>query len=104
MDNGSNAPTPLPQGDSFSYALDRPISHDGKKISTLTLRRPLVRDLIAAERQPGEVASSAALLAACAGIAFTTFALLDAADYRGLTREAEQRGFFDPDETPAAGS
>lgn len=90
--------------DSFNYTLTHPISHDGERISVLTLRRPLVRDLINAERQPGDVGSSSALLAACAGIPLTTFSLLDAADYRGLTRAATRQGFFDTDETTSAAS
>ena len=108
--NGNgNAPRRTPGADdaddagSFSFSLTHPITVDGKRTSVLSLRRPLVRDLIAAERQPGDVGASAALLALCAGIPFLNFSMLDAADYRALTREAGSRGFFDT-EAPDASS
>ena len=69
--------------------LAHPIEVDGKTVSSLTLRRPLVRDLIAAERQPGEIGQETATLAACAGIPFEAAGRLDAADYRAITLRAE---------------
>ena len=68
------------------------------------MRRPLVRDLIAAERQQGEVAGDAALLAICADVPFADFGHLDAEDYRGLMREAVGHGFFGGSETSASSS
>ena len=76
-------------GDQVAVSLSRPIEVDGKTISSLTLRRPLVRDLIAAERQPGDIAQEAALLSLCAGIPFETIGRLDAADYRRIVHKAE---------------
>lgn len=104
--NGNpHAPRQPAERAGFSFDLQRPITvDDGKTISTLSLRRPLVRDLIMAERQPGDVGASAALLALCAGIPFLQFSLLDAGDYRALTREAGRHGFFDTDEASGASS
>ena len=73
--------------------LDYPLEVDGKTVSSLTLRRPLVSDLIAAERQPGEVGQDAALLAACSGLPFEAVGRMDASDYRRAMSEGEL-GFF----------
>lgn len=69
--------------------LDRPIEVDGKTVSELTLRRPLVRDLIVAERQPGQIGQEAALLALCSGIPFEAVGRLDADDYRRVVAEGD---------------
>ena len=91
--------------------LTRPITHNGRPYGTLTLRRPLVRDLIAANRQAqasGPTAGDAALVAACADIPFTAVGHLDAANFRRLLREGHAAGFFsdesDDDPTSAAPS
>lgn len=80
-------------GDTVSVPLSHPIDVDGKTVSTLTLRRPVVRDLIAAERQPGEIAQEASVLSACSGLPFDAVGRIDAADYRRIVRQAEL-GFF----------
>ena len=80
--------------ESFSYKLQHPKTIRDKEHSELTIRRPLVRDLIAADRQPGVVASDAALLATCSGMTFADFGHLDADDYRGLMALGETHGFF----------
>lgn len=75
--------------DQVIVPLSRPIDVDGKSVSSLTLRRPLVRDLIAAERQPGEIAQEAYLVSACSGLPFEAVGRMDAADYRRIVRESE---------------
>ena len=91
--------------ESFTHTLARPKEIRGKTLTSLTMRRPLVRDLIAAERQPGRVAENAALLAICSDVPFTDFGHLDAADYRAMMQAAEDRGFFDDGgETPDVSS
>lgn len=82
------------QTDEFTYVLLRPKKVRDKELSSLVVRRPLVRDLIAAERQPGKVAGDAALIAICAGIPFADFGHLDAGDFRTIMQLAEDRGFF----------
>ena len=85
--------------DTFTYTLRRPLDVGGKRIETVTVRRPLVRDLIAADRQPGETGGTAALVAICAGIPLADFGGLDAADYRAILRQGYRLGFFgDPEE------
>ena len=93
-------------GDRVTVPLSHPIAVDGKTVSSLTLRRPLVRDLIAAERQPGEIGQEAYLISACSGVPFEAVGRLDAVDYRRILRESEL-GFFsgaagtqDPSDTP----
>ena len=76
-----------------AITLDHPIEINGTTRTSLTLRRPLVRDLIAAERQPGDIAQEAALIAACADIPFEAAGRLDAADYSKIVSEAGL-GFF----------
>ena len=78
----------------IQHTLARPIAVRGKTYSEVELRRPLVRDLIAAERQEGKVAGDAALLAICGDIPFTDFGHLDAADFRALMDKADAAGFF----------
>ncbi len=90
--------------ETFSYTLVHPFSARGKSYTALTIRRPLVRDLIAAERQPGDVGGSAALIAACADVPFADLGHMDAADYRGILRDAKQRDFFGGDEMSASSS
>ena len=82
------------QTDGFNFVLLRPKEVRGKTIESLTVRRPLVKDLIAAERQPGKVAGDAALIAICANIPFGDFGHLDAGDFRAIMEIAEDRGFF----------
>ena len=89
MGNDSHA-----AADTFDYTLARPKTVSNRTYGQLTVRRPLVRDLIAAERQPGKVAGDAALLAICADVPFADFGHLDAADFRAMTDKAEELGFF----------
>ena len=84
-------------GDNFNYTLLRPKTVRNKTYESLTVRRPLVRDLIAAERQPGKVGGDAALIAICADIPFSDFGHLDAGDFRAAMQLAEDRGFFGGD-------
>ena len=90
-ENGASATAPT---DGFTHTLKHPAKVRGTELKTLTLRRPLVRDLIAAERQPGDVGGTAALLAICAGVSLGDFGYLDAEGYRALAAEAERHGFF----------
>lgn len=85
----------------FIHTLARPVEIRGRTYTTLTVRRPLVRDLIAAERQPGATASDAALLAICADVPFGDFGHLDAGDFRTMLERAGDLGFFGAG--PAAG-
>ena len=78
----------------FTFTLARPVEVRGKTYSAITVRRPLVRDLIAAERQPGNTASDAALLAICAGVPFGDLGYFDAGDFRSLLIRAGDLGFF----------
>ena len=76
-----------------TITLSRPVEYQGRTVDTLQCRRPLVRDLIAAERQDGEIAREAALLALCANVDFALVALMDAADYHQAAAAAGV-GFF----------
>ena len=78
----------------FTYTLIHPVTVHSRSITELTIRRPLVRDLIAAERQPGMIASDAALVAVCAGLSFADFGHVDAADFRALMALGDTHGFF----------
>lgn len=80
--------------DTFTYTLRRAVEIRGKTYTHLTVRRPLVRDLIAAERQPAGVASDAALLAICADVPFGDLGHVDAADFRAAMTRAGDLGFF----------
>ena len=69
-----------------TVTLSHPVEYQGKTVDTLQCRRPLVRDLIAAERQDGEIAREAALLARCADVDYAMIGLVDAADYHRAAR------------------
>ena len=78
----------------FQVTLQHPFEVRGKSHTELTVRRPLVRDLIAADRQPGGVGSSAALLATCAGLSVADVGHMDAADFRAILAHGATLGFF----------
>lgn len=88
--------------DSFIHKLARTVSVRNKTYTELTIRRPLVRDLIAAERQPGYIGSTAALLAVCADMPFADFGHVDAADYRAILVTGTTHGFFPPEDAAGA--
>lgn len=85
---GPGAPT------EFTHTLARPFRIRGKQHSVLTVRRPLVRDLIAADRQPGAVAAAAALVAVCADVPVADFGYMDAEDFRAVLARGTGLGFF----------
>lgn len=87
-----------------TVTLDHPVKYQGRTITTLTCRRPLVRDLIAAERQTGDIAREAALLARCADIDFAAVSLMDAADYHRAALAAGIGFFGEPPSTGGASS
>ena len=80
--------------ESFTHELAHPTTIRGKEHAELIIRRPLVRDLIAADRQPGDVASSAALVAVCADMPLADFGYLDARDFRAILAKGAEAGFF----------
>ena len=88
--------------DSFIHKLARPVSIHNKTYAELTIRRPLVRDLVAAERQPGYIGSTAALLAVCGDMPFADFGHVDAADYRAILAAGTSHGFFPPEDAGGA--
>ncbi len=97
----------MSENEKLTVSLKRPLTVDGKTLSTLELRRPLVRDLIAADRQQrasGPVAGDAALLAEIAGVPFAEFGSMDAVDYNHALREAIAGGFFGVEKKSAATS
>ena len=83
--------------------LSHPIQVDGKAVDSITVRRPLVKDLIAAERQPGEIAQEAAVLSECSGLSLADVGSIDAEDYRRIIRETEL-GFMSDAAAPPAPS
>ena len=96
--NAEKTPAPAPAlaktEDEFTYTLMHPTEVRGKQYTVLTIRRPLVRDLIAADRQPGGVGSAAALIATCAGVPVGDFGYFDASDFRDILARGEALGFF----------
>ena len=76
------------------YTLARPIEIDKKRRASLSLRWPLVRDLIAADREPTRTAADAALIAACGDIPLADLRLCDAEDFRRIVAETDGAGFF----------
>ena len=67
-----------------TFALVHPVEHQDKTYAELSVRRAKVKDLIAAERQPGEIGREAALLAICAGVDFAVVGEMDVSDYHSI--------------------
>ena len=93
-----------PLSNTFSYTLRHPVQLDNSAITMITVRRPLVRDLIVAERQPGDLGSSAALLAVCAGLDFLAVGKFDAEDFSAVLNMGVGLGFFQPGGVLPSGS
>ena len=87
-----------------TVTLKHPVEIDGATIETLTIRRPLVRDLRAAQRRAGAGAPDAevevALLSNLCEVTPETLDAMDLADYLELQREYER--FLSRPSTPAA--
>lgn len=66
------------------FPLAVPVEHRGTTYTELAVRRPKVKDLIAAERQPGEIGREASLLSICAGVPFAMVGEMDVGDYRSI--------------------
>ena len=79
--------------DARTFTLDHPVEVGGQRHETLVVRRPVVRDLIAAERQPGEIAREANLLSICAGVGMNVVGALDVRDYHRIAIETGLRFF-----------
>ena len=73
--------------DRISVKMDYEIEHQGQVYRTLSCRRPLVADLIIAERQPGEIGREAALLARCADVDMAVVTAMHARDYYRVVDE-----------------
>ena len=81
----AEAPLPrLPE----TFPLAHPVEHGGKTYTKITVRRAKVRDIIAAERQPGETAREAQLLAILADVPFGMVGDMDAGDYHSICARA----------------
>ena len=84
--------------ESFDFELEHPVTVREKSYTKLTIRRPLVRDLIAAERTPGALGSSAALVAICADVPFIDFGHFDGGDFAKILDRGTLAGFFHPED------
>ena len=72
-----------------TYPLEFSFEHNAKTYTEITVkRRPRVRDLIAAERQPGELGREAALLASISDFDFATIGEMDSDDFTSISAKA----------------
>lgn len=62
-------------------ALTRPIEHGGREIDGLSLRDPVVGDLVDADAAPTDMGRNAALVAACSGLPAAAVRKLHPADF-----------------------
>jgi hypothetical protein len=68
--------------------LAEPIEHDGKKIASLKLRRPIVADMLAAQKvSTSEPERELNLIAVLTGIPRAAVEKLDMRDYMALQRK-----------------
>lgn len=91
--------------ESATVTLERPIESGGATITQVTMRRPLVRDLRAAQRQagssnPGEV--ELRMFSNLCELEVETLELMDLGDYHAL--QDAYKGFLSPRSTSSAPS
>ena len=73
---------------SADIALATPIDHDGKKIASLKIRRPIVADMLAAQKvSTSEPERELNLIAVLTGIPRAAVEKLDMRDYMALQRK-----------------
>jgi hypothetical protein len=71
--------------------LHEPIEHDGKKIPTLKIRRPIVADMLAAQKvSTNEPERELNLIAVLTGLPRAAVEKLDMRDYMALQRQLAQ--------------
>lgn len=75
-------------GAASEIALSQPIEHDGKKITSLKLRRPIVADMLAAQKvSANEPERELNLIAILIGLPRAAVEKLDMRDYMALQRK-----------------
>jgi hypothetical protein len=71
--------------------LNEPIEHDGKKITALKIRRPIVADMLAAQKvSANEPERELNLIAVLTGVPRAAIEKLDMRDYMALQRQLAQ--------------
>lgn len=73
-----------------TFKLDYPLQMDGKTISEITLGRPKLKDVIAAQRFKTPAEQSVGMIASMTGISVPALMEMDAADF------AKVDGYFGP--------
>lgn len=69
-------------------SLSQPIEHDGKKITSLKIRRPIVSDMLAAQKvSANEPERELNLIAVLTGVPRAAVEKLDMRDYMALQRK-----------------
>lgn len=75
-------------GEAAAIDLKAPIEHDGKKITSLKLRRPIVADMLAAQKvSTSEPERELNLIAGLTGLPRAAVEKLDMRDYMALQRK-----------------
>jgi hypothetical protein len=73
---------------SSELSLTQPIEHDGKKITSLKIRRPIVADMLAAQKvSANEPERELNLIAVLTGVPRAAIEKLDMRDYIALQRK-----------------
>ncbi|WP_422011008.1 phage tail assembly protein [Reyranella sp.] len=74
--------------DSNNITLSHPLDHEGKKITTLKIRRPIVADMLAAQKvSANEPERELNLIAVLTGLPRAAVEQLDMRDYMALQRK-----------------
>lgn len=69
--------------------LSKPIEHGGKTINEVTVRPPVLGDLLMADAVQGEATKQAAIYASIAGVPLPAFKQLAPADYSRIVEAAD---------------
>lgn len=77
--------------DPASLNLSEPISFNGESFSQVTVRKPTLADMLAADRVEGEKSKEAAIYASICGIPFDTFTRISPSDYMAIVAAADAK-------------
>lgn len=75
--------------DPATIKLSEPISFNGESWAEVTVRKPTLADMLAADRVEGEKSKEAAIYASICGIDFDTFIRMAPTDYMAVVAAAD---------------
>lgn len=72
-----------------TFKLSEKVTFNGETLTEVTFRKPLLADMLAADRVEGEKSKEAAIYASVCGVSFDLFIRIEAADYMTIVAKAD---------------